>query len=158
MTSRKPGKEQKENPVECTGEGKRWKGNIREGTKEGSTIDILIYCCCSQQKIYCCLHNRYIIASTICLLLGQQYIYCCPNNRHIDILLLFEGSTLSLHAKAALHYCSCCPLYIYCIYCIYPLYIYCDASLELWFVIACCYCLLITWQGSQGRNRRKIKD
>ena len=29
--ARKPAKKQKENPVECTGEGKRWKGNIWEG-------------------------------------------------------------------------------------------------------------------------------
>ena len=28
--ARKPGKKQKENPVVCTGEGKRLKGNIRE--------------------------------------------------------------------------------------------------------------------------------
>ena len=27
---RKPGKRQRENPVGCTGEGKRCKGNIRE--------------------------------------------------------------------------------------------------------------------------------
>ena len=29
--ARKPGKKQKENQVECTGEGKLWKGNIRDG-------------------------------------------------------------------------------------------------------------------------------
>ena len=32
--ARKPVKKQKENPVGCTGEGKRWKGNIREGSRE----------------------------------------------------------------------------------------------------------------------------
>ena len=32
--ARKPGMKQKENPVGCIGEGKRWKGNIREGSKE----------------------------------------------------------------------------------------------------------------------------
>ena len=35
--ARKPGKKQKENPVECTEEGERWKGNIREGSREGKT-------------------------------------------------------------------------------------------------------------------------
>ena len=35
--SRKPGKKQEENPVGCTGEGKRSKGNIREGLGEGIT-------------------------------------------------------------------------------------------------------------------------
>ena len=30
------GKQQKENLVGCTGEGKRWEGNIWEGSKEGS--------------------------------------------------------------------------------------------------------------------------
>ena len=33
--ARKAGKKQKENPVGCTGEGKRWKGNIREGSRKG---------------------------------------------------------------------------------------------------------------------------
>ena len=32
--ARKPGKKQKENPVGCTGESKRWKGNMREGKTE----------------------------------------------------------------------------------------------------------------------------
>ena len=32
---RKPGQKQKENPVGCTGEGKRWRGNIKEGSREG---------------------------------------------------------------------------------------------------------------------------
>ena len=32
--ARKPGKKQKQNPVRCTGEGKRWKGNMRKGTKK----------------------------------------------------------------------------------------------------------------------------
>ena len=27
--ARKPGKKQKENPVGCTGKGKRWEGNMR---------------------------------------------------------------------------------------------------------------------------------
>ena len=31
------GKKQKENLVGCNGEGKRWKGNIREGSGEGKT-------------------------------------------------------------------------------------------------------------------------
>ena len=31
---KKPGKKQKKNPVGCTGEGKRWEGNIREGKTE----------------------------------------------------------------------------------------------------------------------------
>ena len=36
--ARKPGKKQKENPVGCTGERKRWKGNIKEGSsREGNT-------------------------------------------------------------------------------------------------------------------------
>ena len=34
-------KKQKENPVGCTGEGKSWKGNIREGSREGKTGTIL---------------------------------------------------------------------------------------------------------------------
>ena len=29
--ARKPGKKMKENPVGYTGEGTRWKGNVREG-------------------------------------------------------------------------------------------------------------------------------
>ena len=32
--ARKPEKKQKENLVRCTGEGRRWKGNIREGKTE----------------------------------------------------------------------------------------------------------------------------
>ena len=35
--ARKPGKKQKENPVECTGEGKRLKGNIQEESGKGKT-------------------------------------------------------------------------------------------------------------------------
>ena len=35
--AKKPGKKQKENPVSCSDEGKRWKGNIREGSSEGRT-------------------------------------------------------------------------------------------------------------------------
>ena len=33
--ARKPGKKQKENPVRCSGEDKRWKGNIREASGKG---------------------------------------------------------------------------------------------------------------------------
>ena len=32
--ARKPGKKETENPVGCTGEGKRLKGNIRQGKTE----------------------------------------------------------------------------------------------------------------------------
>ena len=39
--TRKPGKKQKENPVGYTGEGKRCKGNIREGSREGKTVTVL---------------------------------------------------------------------------------------------------------------------
>ena len=39
--SRKPGKRQKENPARCTEEGKRWKGNIREGSREGKAGTVL---------------------------------------------------------------------------------------------------------------------
>ena len=39
--ARKPGKEQKENPVGCTGEGKRSKGIISEGSGEGKTETVL---------------------------------------------------------------------------------------------------------------------
>ena len=35
--ARKPEMKQKENPVGCTWEGKRLKGNIREGSREGKT-------------------------------------------------------------------------------------------------------------------------
>ena len=35
--ARKQWKKQKKNSVGCTGEGKRWKGNIREGSREGNT-------------------------------------------------------------------------------------------------------------------------
>ena len=37
--ARKRGKKQKINLVGCTGEGKRWKGNIREGSREGKTVN-----------------------------------------------------------------------------------------------------------------------
>ena len=36
-TARKHGKIKRENPVKCTGEGKRWKGNIGEGSRETKT-------------------------------------------------------------------------------------------------------------------------
>ena len=36
--AKKPGKRQKENPARCTGEGKRWKWNIREVSREGKTV------------------------------------------------------------------------------------------------------------------------
>ena len=39
--ARKHGKKQKKNPVGCIGEGKRWKGNIREGSREGKTGTVL---------------------------------------------------------------------------------------------------------------------
>jgi len=39
--ARKPGKKPKENLVACTGEGKRWKGNIREGSRECKTRTVL---------------------------------------------------------------------------------------------------------------------
>ena len=39
--ARKPGKKQKENSVGCTGEAKRLKGNIREGSREGKTGTVL---------------------------------------------------------------------------------------------------------------------
>ena len=39
--TRKPGKKQKENSVWCTGEGKRWKGNVREGSRENKTGTVL---------------------------------------------------------------------------------------------------------------------
>ena len=39
--ARKPGKKQKENPVGCTGEDKRCKGNTREGSTEGKTETVL---------------------------------------------------------------------------------------------------------------------
>ena len=35
--ARKPGKKHKEIPLGCTEEGKRWKENIREGSREGRT-------------------------------------------------------------------------------------------------------------------------
>ena len=38
---RKPGKKQKENPVKYIEEDNRWKGYIREGTKEGKTGIVL---------------------------------------------------------------------------------------------------------------------
>ena len=37
----KPGKKQKENPVRCTKEGERWKGNIRERSREGKTVIVV---------------------------------------------------------------------------------------------------------------------
>jgi len=37
--ARKPGKKQKKDPVGCTGEGERWKGNIREG-KTGTVLEL----------------------------------------------------------------------------------------------------------------------
>ena len=40
-TARKPGKIQKGNPVGRTGECKRGKGNIREGSREGKTGTVL---------------------------------------------------------------------------------------------------------------------
>ena len=39
--ARKPGKKQKENKVGCTGEGKRRKGNIREGLRDGKTGTVM---------------------------------------------------------------------------------------------------------------------
>ena len=39
--ARKPGKKLKKNPVGCTGEGKRRKCNIGEGSKEGKTGIVL---------------------------------------------------------------------------------------------------------------------
>ena len=39
--ARKPGKIYKENPVEYTGEGKKWKGNIRKGLREGKMGTVL---------------------------------------------------------------------------------------------------------------------
>lgn len=39
--ARKSGKKQNGNPVGCTGESKRLKGNIREGSKEGKTGTVL---------------------------------------------------------------------------------------------------------------------
>ena len=39
--ARKRGMKQKENPVGCTGEGKSWKGNIREVLTESKTRTIL---------------------------------------------------------------------------------------------------------------------
>ena len=39
--ARKPGKKQEENPVDYTGEDKRWNGNIREGSREGYTGTVL---------------------------------------------------------------------------------------------------------------------
>ena len=39
--ARKPGKKQKENPVDCTGESKRWKGNIKEG-KTRSVLELIL--------------------------------------------------------------------------------------------------------------------
>ena len=41
LMAMKPGKKQKENPAGCTGEGKRWKGNIREESREGKTGTVL---------------------------------------------------------------------------------------------------------------------
>ena len=37
--ARNPGKKRKENPVGCTGEGKKLKGNIREG-KTGTALEM----------------------------------------------------------------------------------------------------------------------
>ena len=39
--AKKSGKKQKENKVGCTGEGKRRKGNIREGSREGKTVNVM---------------------------------------------------------------------------------------------------------------------
>ena len=39
--AKKPGEKQKENPVGCTWEGKTWKGNIREGSREGKTWTVM---------------------------------------------------------------------------------------------------------------------
>ena len=39
--ARKPGKKQKEDPVGCTGEGKRWEGNIREGLRKVKTETVM---------------------------------------------------------------------------------------------------------------------
>ena len=39
--ARPPGRKQKENPVGCTGEGKGWKGNIRERSREDKTGTVL---------------------------------------------------------------------------------------------------------------------
>ena len=39
--TRKPRKKQKKNPVGCNGEGKRCIGNIREGSREGKTGNVL---------------------------------------------------------------------------------------------------------------------
>ena len=39
--ARKTGKKQEGNPVGCIGEGKRCKGNIREGSREGKTGTVL---------------------------------------------------------------------------------------------------------------------
>ena len=39
--AREPGKIWKENPVGCTGEDKRLKGNIREGSREVKTVTVL---------------------------------------------------------------------------------------------------------------------
>ena len=38
--ARKPGKKQKENSIGCTGEVKKLKGKIREGSREGITVTI----------------------------------------------------------------------------------------------------------------------
>ena len=39
--ARKPGKKLKENPVECPGEDKIWRGNIREG-KTGTGLELTL--------------------------------------------------------------------------------------------------------------------
>ena len=39
--ARKPGNNQKENPLGSTGEGKKGKGNIREGARESKTETVL---------------------------------------------------------------------------------------------------------------------
>ena len=50
--TRKPRKKQKANPVGCTGEGKRRKGNIREGSRECGFIGIEPFCTTWKSKTF----------------------------------------------------------------------------------------------------------
>ena len=74
--AKKPGKKQKENRLGCTGEGKRLKGNLREGSKEGKPRTVLklsyIYIYISS---FC--HNfEFENISYLPVIFRKQYFYC----------------------------------------------------------------------------------
>ena len=64
--ARKSGKTQKENPVWCTGDSKRWKGNIGEESREGKTGTVFEL---SLEEIFCIINNNIIIIDNIIIII-----------------------------------------------------------------------------------------